>query len=393
MSHSYNLRSRDRVRAVSECVGPSHAFSLSPPSRFTVSLVAPLVVPFPFDHLVHDCKIHILSYLSATDRGVALTVCKEWNQLMRSATLWSNIDFSRISSCTLQHMEGHCTKACYTAYKKRVRSFVKFLQSVSPSVNSLRLELDIGEREDGWLNCVNTLFNSVRLDDLKSLFFNWASTPAKPYWEGASRTLSNDTIQTERHRGRTFVRMFDTLTQTAPRISTLRMPFEWNVRSLAAFKRLTKLQTLVLEKYFVQKLGQEELDQLFASLPSLRSLVLEVWTPSGRGLQCYSLVSDSLRHLDMSACRGLYITAMRAPQLQVLKVSRSLFKAPFASNENVAYPCVYDVIRDGCPSLCQINEHVLRCDWQFEAYDELQLVLRSVCCCSEHQSADWAAPN
>ena len=392
MSHRYSLRSRDRVRTVSECVGPSkNSFNLSPPSTLQRFRVYPVQAPFPFQHLPPENKLRIFSFLAASDRATAAQVCHDWNQLIKDKTLWQTVDFVRMKSCVLQHMEGHCTKACYTAYIKRVHSYANFIKIVEPSVTDLRLAFDIGE--DGWSDCIKKLLESVRLDDLRYLYFNWQETTGKPYYEGASRTWSvrdNDLSQKLRSRTRRFVQIFDFLSNNAPRITSLHVPFEWSNRSLNALRRLRKLHTLVLDKYWVSMaLEQRQLDQMFDSLTSLQSLVLAVSTPSGRGLQWFNIKSDSLRYFDVSASHGFYVKAMYTPQLEVFKVSRNPLSAPFVTPDNVSNPCVYDVIRIGCPALRQINEHVLRIDWRCAPYDELQIVLRSVCSCREHLSSDW----
>jgi len=70
--------------------------------------------------------------------------------------------------------------------------------------------------------------------------------------------------------------------------------------------------------YYIQSL----LDTLFRSAPYLRRLTMEVWTPSGRGLQLFAMHSETLEMLDVSACRGFYLESLDLPNLQTFKVSQ-----------------------------------------------------------------------
>jgi len=63
------------------------------------------------------------------------------------------------------------------------------------------------------------------------------------------------------------------------------------------------------------------IDTLFRSAPFLRQLTMEVWTPSGRGLQLFAMHSETLEMLDVSACRGFYLEFVELPCLRIFKVS------------------------------------------------------------------------
>ena len=388
MTHSYNLRScQERYRTVSECVGPGSNLGLaSQGGRLHTKY------KFPFQKLPNDCKLKIFSFLSQTDRGIAALVCQDWNNLVQNSSLWSMVDFTVFPRCHKSHNE--CTKLCYVMYRDRIKKFMLYLETVRPVLKRLRLAFDIGDHEDGWLENVENLLRSSRLHDLEYLYFNWTETPCKPYWEAANLTWSTGDakglLHKHRYRQRLFANMFDRITASAVNIQQLIIPFEWSGKSLHALSRLVRLDSLVLEKYFVyQSLSQDSLDSLFTSVPRLRNLILEVWTPSGRGLQFYTIRSAALQTLDISQCRGFYLKEVQLPVVEVFKVTRHPWNGPLTSAESVNIPCLYQVLSDGCPCLKQINEHMLRPEWRSVIYPELEVVFKNVCSCRVHKSG-WA---
>ena len=108
---------------------------------------------FPFQSLPVDCRLKVFSMLSATERGRAARVCKDWCALMRMPELWTNIDFLSLASCRRCAKTGRdCTPLCYAAYRARTKSFFRFLFSIRPKIRRLRASFDIGHHRDGWLD-------------------------------------------------------------------------------------------------------------------------------------------------------------------------------------------------------------------------------------------------
>lgn len=383
MAHPYFLRSirEPRFRAISECVGTkSPLYSQNVLNRSK---------GLRFQLLTWDCKLKIFSYLTHIDRGRAAQVCQEWRCLASVGNLWDTVDFTEFPLCYINHKD--CTKVCYALYRDKMRKFMEFLCGVRPLLKRLRLAFDIGDHEDGWYESIESFIDSAYLQQLEYLQFNWKETPGKPYWETANVTWSTgdarDLMYKHRYRQRQFIKLFEKITANAPNITHLVIPFEWSNRSLLSLGRLIRLDSLVLEKYFVfQSLNQESLNQLFQSVPRLRHLILEVWTPSGKGLQLYSIKSHSLKSLDISQCRGFYLEQVILPEVEVFKVSRHPWNGPLATGEASNMPCLYTLLSQGCPSLKQLNEHVLRPEWRDVVYSELQLVFSSVCSCRDHKS-------
>lgn len=344
---------------------------------------------FPFQDLPHDCKLKIFQFLTPSERGVAAQVCSQWNTLIKSSSLWSTVDFTQFPLCYNNNHE--CGKICYVHYRSRIRKFMKYLQSVRPGLKRLSFAFDIDDYEDAWLEPIESFLNAARLQELEFVHINWAETPLRPYWGSANITWTASDYNAlkfrNRHRQRLFVHFFDMFTALAPNIRTLILPFDWSPRSLMALSRLKQLRTLVLGKYFEnQHLDQDHVDQLLAAVPHLHKLILEVWTPSGKGLTFYTIKSPSLPYLDITQCRGFYISQIDLPSLEVFKVGPCHpLKGALACTQNIQIPCIYQVLVQGAPRLRRINEHTLLPKWRWATYPELQLVLEAVCSCRQHK--------
>ena len=399
--HSYFTRSsEERFRTVSACVTNSEygesQYLLDgggSPGENGRNLLA-RSHRFPFQDLPHDCQLKIFQFLTPAERGVAAQVCKQWEALMKSSSLWSTVDFTQFPLCyDIQH---ECGKMCYIHYRSRIRKFIKYLKEVRPGVKKLCFAFDIDDHEDGWLEAIETFLKAANLRELEYVRINWAETPVKPYWGNANITWTASDYNAlkfkNRHRQRLFVNFFDKFTAAAPNIGTLILPFDWSPRSLQALSRLSSLHTLVLGKYFEnQQLGQECVDQLLASVPQLEKLILEVWTPSGRGVNFFTIKSPTLPHLDITQCRGFYISHVDLPSLLVFQVGlchplKGSLTCAAMGNPNI--PCIYQVLVAGAPKLKKINEHILLPRWRWHIYPELQLVLEGVCACPQHKNKD-----
>jgi len=57
-----------------------------------------------FSALPPEVKLRVFALLSATERGVAARVCRDWRALMRVPTLWSDIDTTTLP---VQHIRIH----------------------------------------------------------------------------------------------------------------------------------------------------------------------------------------------------------------------------------------------------------------------------------------------
>jgi len=381
-----------------ESTGRCHHLS---PEEYTASLIAgreqlrEQPEHFPFHCLTDECKLCIFSHLSAAERGTAARVCRNWSHLMHTPSLWSVIDlviFPPFPSGSDDVFSSDDNVKLYETYCARVKRFVAYLVAIQPVVRVLRFEFDIGDLRDGWLEMLHALFCASCLQELQHAELGWTDTPCKPYVSDNSSatwcaTDCKDLMYRHRHRQRLFVKLFDIFTAVAVNIVSLSIPFDWTERSLHALHRLSNLKILNLQKYFVfQPLDQNMIDTLFVSAPLLRRLTMEVWTPSGRGLQSFRLRSEELLFLDVSRCRGFYIEDVDLPRLVEFRVSICPMNGPLVSGEGIDMVCVYNVVKAGAPSLCRLNEHQLKSDWRSSVYGELDTLLKSVCACTKHQT-------
>lgn len=345
---------------------------------------------FPFMDLPDDCMLKVFSFLDVMERGRAAKVCRKWNALTKQSSLWTVVDLTSFPLCPIQKTSHVCGADCYKNYRVRVKKFMRFLQSVHPVMRRLSFAFDIYDQEDRWLESIEHLIQAAHCQELAFAHVNWKETPIKPFWvEQIAWSVSdyNEFMHRHRHRQRRFIQFFDLLTTRAPNIQKMVMPFDWSQKSLEFIGRLKNLNTLVLEKYFVfQNMSQASLDILLEQLPKLERLVLEVWTPSGKGLILYQIRSTQIVYLDVSHCRGFYIGGIHLPGLRVFKVTRHPWNGPLTCADSINLPCIYEVLKAGAPNLKQLNEHTLQANWAEDVSPELQTVLQAVCSCRRHKS-------
>lgn len=346
---------------------------------------------FPFQALPYLCKLRILSFLDTMDKGVAAQVCREWNSLVRCPSVWSDVDLTLFMLHSEQPQRTHrCDRDCYRTYCQRMDKFHRYLTTVAPALRSFRFAYDIGDGDDGWMDWIESLLNASQCRELSSAYLNWKETAAKPFWPEGDQWSSedyNELMHRHRQRQRQFVRFLDFFVRRAPNVSKLVMPFDWSTKSVQILVNLHRLETLVLEKYFVfQALDQALLDRLVQSLPHLKHLVIEVWTPSGSGTIFYTIRSRTLLHVDVSQSRGFFLKEVDLPNVTVFKASRHPWNGPLVTSDSLRMPCIHQVLADGTQNLQQINEHILRPDWKRNVYEELNLILKSMCSCRKHKS-------
>lgn len=351
---------------------------------------------FPFGQLPTDCKLKVFSYFSAPEKGELASVCREWRDLMKTSSLWKNVDFTEFTFTCLPKTRHFSPEGrmhiCFQCHRKRVHKFIKFLIKLRPLVTRLVFNYDIADTCDGWLTMLHQLLDSLPLRDLAYAQLKWKDTPMKSFClDPVDLGDNTETIvYRHRHRQRLFVQLFDKFTTLAPNVKTLILPFDWSERSVACLSRLKSLHSLVLEKYFVfQRLDQDLLSRLFTGLPSLERLMLEVWTPSGRGLIKYHIQSESLRYLDISQSRGFYLQNVWLPNLRQFYVARHPWNGPLIQADQIILPCLYGTLTTGAPKLEKLNGHVLHADWRCNLYPDLEEALKAVCSCRQHKPG-WA---
>lgn len=388
----------DRSRAVSTTVVPKLRQPL-PANDFQVlresatEMLRQKPEQFPFKSLPKDSKLSVFSWLSPAERGAAARVCQEWSILIKTPSLWSDIDLSTFPPHPNDgETDDETNLTVYEAYRRRAKKFINYLVSIRPMIKRFRFAFDIGDVKDGWMEGLQALLRSAQCQEMEYAELNWNETPAKPFVpDNMSVTWCTndykDLMYRHRHRQRYFVKFFDLFTVMAPNIVTLILPFDWTERSIRALNRLPSLEVLSLGKYFIfQPLEQQQLDTLLRSSPLLKRLTMEVWTPSGRGLQLFQMQSETMEYLDVSMCRGFYLEKLDLPNLQVFKVSNCPMNGPLVSGEGIDISCMHELLSKGTPGLKQLNELQLSETWKDCINEELESILKAVCPCARHVS-------
>jgi len=247
------------------------------------------------------------------------------------------------------------------------------------------------------------LVHTARCQELVDVDLNWKETPMKPvaFSLGCNATWSTgdyyDLVYQHRHRQRLFVKFFEMLVTFAPNIRRLTLPFDWSERSVRTLSRLRQLEALTLHQYFwMQSVDPYFVEQVVSSAPALRTLCLEIWSPSGNGLQSYTIRSPTLEHLDVSQCRGLCLGDVSLPRLRSIVVSRQPMSGPLSS-DSAPRPlaCLLHVLSTGAPALSTLNGYELPSSWNTGSRGEneavgdeneaLESLLTTICACAVHK--------
>lgn len=345
-----------------------------------------------FQGIPPECQLRVFSYLTVEERGRAERVCAQWRDLIRTPLLWKCVDLTQFS-LHCQCSSHSCSNAnCYDSYKHRMERFLDYLSRIRPYLREFRFAFDIIDCQDDWLRLLRSFVDSVHVDRLEVAQLNWKETPEKPYpSENATWSSNNynDLMYRHRRRQRLFITFFDYFTASAANVSTLILPFDWSVPSIRLLKRLSRLQSLTLDSYFVpQTFQQETLDALFSAVPNVKHLSLSVCF--GSGFLSFRFSSKNLRSLDLSRCQGLCLDDVCLPSLTELRTSRPCVGPSLvghgAASAVAALPCIYQVLCTGAPALRQLNGHRLHSEWRETVSVEMESQLRCCCCpCPQHR--------
>ncbi len=358
---------------------------------------------FPFESLPDVCKFKIFSYLTPCEKGVAAQVCVEWNQLMKSPGLWSHLNFSMFHhSSQMRNKSRLKTSALgyqyqypvfnssteYDDYKQRVSKFLSFLESVRPKLKHLVWSYDIGQPKDDWLNWIIEMLRKSQCQNLTYVNMDWTWTPLRlPSSDRYCCLFNKMQMKYRLHekRIRCFNKLQDALAKEAPNLSHLKMPFDWSPRSVLLLCRLKNLQTLQLGQYMMLTgVQQEMMDTLLHNMPQLRELEMKICSPNYNSSTTYAINHKYLELLDISGCKGFFLSQLDCPNLKFLKIGRYPWKGKLIEKETNTLPCIYALCKKGTPQLVYINRHHVHAYWMEFLYDELNSVLSKLCSCKDH---------
>ncbi|XP_018425262.1 PREDICTED: uncharacterized protein LOC108798051 [Nanorana parkeri] len=343
---------------------------------------------FPFNLLPVDCQLHIFTFLSEVEKCTAALVCSDWSKLMRTPRLWRVADFMRLGA-VLSGMDGVLVSVReFERWKEWVHQYAYHLISRGASLLVLRASFDLGDQRTKWADFLLQLLESVHCGELQELELNWTLTHLEPldfYPPGSMAQIC--LAKTDQFNS--FQTLFERLTRTSPKLSRMKMPFDWSEHSVSLLTHFQHLNTLELNYFWVFKSVQPEtMQELTRSLPKLKTLILQVLVPVKDLGVSYPIESKSLEVLDVSQSRGLVFSHLDLPSLKELRIKKTIRGIILNRRTRVAlqtrWCCLYDLLKTGTPKLQVFNSHTLLPNWQTHSYLELSEVLLQSCYCIQH---------
>ncbi|MFT7813946.1 aminopeptidase N-like [Arapaima gigas] len=345
---------------------------------------------FPFNSLPVDCQLHVLSFLSEVDKCSAALVCSSWSRLVRSGKLWRVADFSRRGALHTGQEGLLVSNREFERWKAWVHNYAHHLMSRGASLLTLRASFDLGDQCNKWGEFLSHLLESVHCRDLSHLDLNWTFTLLEPLdlrlYTGSS---SHQESGTKLDQVSNFQVLLEKLSCQCPRISKMRLPFDWSEVSVSLLTRFRCLRVLELKYFWVFKgVNPGTLQALAEALPSLRSLTLHILVPLRNLGISYTLESPSLEFLDVSQSRGLVFSRLHLPSLRELRAKKAVRGITLDRRTRLRiqsrWPCLYQVLKEGTPKLQALNNERLLPSWKEQSYGELTSILQQSCYCLQH---------
>ncbi|XP_036400394.1 uncharacterized protein LOC118788486 [Megalops cyprinoides] len=345
---------------------------------------------FPFNSLPVECQLHVLSFLSEVDKCSAALVCSGWSVLMRSGKLWRVADFSRRGAFHMGQEGLLVSNREFERWKDWVHHYAHHLISRGASLLTLKASFDLGDQYNKWGDLLSHLLESVHCRDLSHLDLNWTFTLLEPLdlRQYSSPHAHQESI-TKMDQVKNFQVLLAKLAQSCPRITKMRLHFDWSETSVSLLTQFRYLRVLELKYFWVFKgVNPSSLQSLTASLPYLKSLTLHVLVPLRNLGVSYTLESSSLEFLDVSQSRGLVFSRLHLPALRELRAKKMVRGITLDRRTRLRiqsrWPCLYQVLREGTPKLQALNNERLLPSWKEQSYQELSSILQQSCYCVQH---------
>ncbi|XP_070574734.1 uncharacterized protein [Ptychodera flava] len=355
---------------------------------------------FPFERLPKECQICVFSFLNAIEKARLSSVCKTWNELMVTPRLWSFADFSLLSPCQCG-AAGYrrpllscdkCVNRCpsdYLLFKKRAYHYVAHLAFRKAILKKLQFQFDLQEDEEVWLKMLLYAINMTNVRELAVVECSWTVTREKP----SSLYATEDFLEGKKHeRVRAFQKLLKALTMRSEMVHTFRFEFDWSDLSIDLLSSFKHIRHLELYRIWVYKsISQNRINRLLRDMELLESLKLEIWIPYQPGSvhPQYSMMSKSLKCLNIALCKGLFLGSVNLPNLEMLIIARLPWTGPLLPANAIKITCLYEVLSQGAPRLQRINHHFLEEDWRTSCYPALDDQLKHSCYCTKHKKG-WA---
>ncbi|CAH2286172.1 methionine aminopeptidase [Pelobates cultripes] len=343
---------------------------------------------FPFCLLPVDCQLYIFSFLSEVEKCTAALVCSNWSKLMRTPRLWRVADFMRLGAF-ISGMDGVLASFReFERWKEWVHQYAYHLASRGASLLVLRASFDLGDQRTKWADFLLQFLDRVHCGELRELELNWTLTHLEPLDLYPPESMAQ-ICMAKTDQFNSFQTLFKQLTRTSPKLSRMKLPFDWSEHSVSLLTHFQHLSTLELNYFWVFKGVQPEtMQKLTRSLPKLKTLILQILVPVKDLGVSYPLESKSLEFLDVSQSRGLVFNHLDLPSLKELRVKKTIRGIILNRRTRVAlqtrWTCLYDLLKSGTPKLQVFNSHRLLPCWPTQSYLELSEVLLQSCYCIQH---------
>ncbi|KAF1387330.1 hypothetical protein EPR50_G00082960 [Perca flavescens] len=345
---------------------------------------------FPFNLLPVECQLHILSFLNEVDKCSCALVCVSWSCIVRSWKLWRVADYSRRGVFHLGREGLLVSNREFERWKSWVHHYTHHLISRRASLLTLKASFDLGDRCNKWCELLSHLLDNVHCRDLSHLDLNWTFTLLEPLdLRVNSGSSSHQDSITKMDQVTSFQELLTKLTHSCPRISKMRLHFDWSDVSVSLLNQFQQLRVLELKYFWVFKgVTPTTLQALTKSLPNLKSLTLQILVPLRNLGISYTLESQSLEFLDVSPSRGLVFSCLKLPALRELRAKKIVRGITLDRRTRLRiqsrWPCLYHVLRAGTPKLQALNNERLLPTWREESYGELSAILEQSCYCVQH---------
>ncbi|KAF4091539.1 hypothetical protein AMELA_G00038160 [Ameiurus melas] len=337
-----------------------------------------------------ECQLHVLSFLSEVDKCNSALVCSSWSCLVRSGKLWRVADYSRRGVFRLGQEGLLVSNREFERWKSWVHHYTHHLISRGASLLTLKASFDLGDQCNKWGELLSHLLENVHCRDLSHLDLNWTFTLLEPLdLRVHSGSSSHQDVISKMDQVNNFQILLAKLAQSCPRITKMRLHFDWSDKSVALIAQFQHLRILELKYFWVFKgVSPSTLQALTKSLPNLKSLTLNVLVPLRNLGISYILESLSLEFLDVSLSRGLVFSSLKLPALRELRAKKIVRGITLDRRTRIRiqsrWPCLYQVLRDGTPKLQVLNNERLLPNWKEQTYDELTSILQQSCYCLQH---------
>ncbi|MEQ2208498.1 hypothetical protein XENOCAPTIV_003177 [Xenoophorus captivus] len=299
--------------------------------------------------------------------------------------MWRVADYSRRGAFHLGQEGLLVSNREFERWKSWVHHYTHHLVSRRASLLTLKASFDLGDRCNKWSELLSHLLDNVHCRDLSHLDLNWTFTLFEPLdlRVHSSSSSHQDSITKMDQE------LLGKLTHSCPRISKMRLHFDWSDLSVSLLTRFQQLRILELKYFWVFKLvTPSTLQTLTKSLPNLKSLTLHILVPLRNLGISYTLESKSLEFLDVSPSRGLVFSCLKLPALRELRAKKIVRGITLDRRTRLRiqsrWPCLYHVLQQGTPKLQALNNERLLPTWREKSYGELTAILEQSCYCVQH---------